>query len=196
VALVTGGTSGIGQAAVEAFVREGALVAFTGRRKDLGDELAARLGPPSRVLHISADHCRPEDCARSVSETRSAFGRIDILFNNAGVVLLDRNTEQTSEEEWAQVMSLNVTAVWRMCKHVLPVMRNQGGGGSIINNASDWGLVGGRDAVAYCTSKGAVILMTKAMALDHAHEGIRVNAVCPGDTFVPRWIERDREKVP
>jgi len=84
-------------------------VAFTGRRKDLGDELAARLGPPSRVLHISADHCRPEDCARSVSETRSAFGRIDILFNNAGVVLLDRNTEQTSEEEWAQVMSLNVT---------------------------------------------------------------------------------------
>jgi len=195
VALVTGGTSGIGQAAVEAFVREGALVAFTGRRKDLGDELAARLGPPSRVLHISADHCRPEDCARSVSETRSAFGRIDILFNNAGVVLLDRNTEQTSEEEWAQVMSLNVTAVWRMCKHVLPVMRNQGGGGSIINNASDWGLVGGRDAVAYCTSKGAVILMTKAMALDHAHEGIRVNAVCPGDTFVPRWIERDREKV-
>jgi len=131
-----------------------------------------------------------------VSETRSAFGRIDILFNNAGVVLLDRNTEQTSEEEWAQVMSLNVTAVWRMCKHVLPVMRNQGGGGSIINNASDWGLVGGRDAVAYCTSKGAVILMTKAMALDHAHEGIRVNAVCPGDTFVPRWIERDREKVP
>lgn len=196
VALVTGGTSGIGQATVEAFVREGASVAFTGRRAELGTELATRLGgaEAGTVVFIVADHARPEDCARCVKETLDAFGRIDILFNNAGVVLLDRTAEQTSEDEWDQVMRLNVTGVWRMCKEVLPVMRSQGAG-SIINNASDWGLVGGRDAVAYCTSKGAVVLMTKAMALDHAHEGIRINAVCPGDTFVTRWVDRDRERV-
>ncbi|ELR18904.1 shortchain dehydrogenase/reductase SDR, putative, partial [Acanthamoeba castellanii str. Neff] len=162
--------------------REGASVAFTGRRAELGTELATRLGgaEAGTVVFIVADHARPEDCARCVKETLDAFGRIDILFNNAGVVLLDRTAEQTSEDEWDQVMRLNVTGVWRMCKEVLPVMRSQGAG-SIINNASDWGLVGGRDAVAYCTSKGAV--------------GIRINAVCPGDTFVTRWVDRDRERV-
>jgi NAD(P)-dependent dehydrogenase (short-subunit alcohol dehydrogenase family) len=86
-------------------------------------------------------------------------------------------------------MALNITAVWRMCRHTLPIMRQQGGG-VIVNNASDWGLVGAKNALAYCASKGAVIQITKAMALDHAHEHIRVNAVCPGDTFVERWVEQ------
>jgi NAD(P)-dependent dehydrogenase (short-subunit alcohol dehydrogenase family) len=175
-------------------------VAFTGRRAELGAALASRLGGGDAqeggkvTLFIEADHGRQEDCARCVQATLDAFGRIDILFNNAGLVLLDRTAEQTSEDEWDQVMRLNVTVrscssaswgcggwlsrgvrafvlrakassppmqgVWRMCKEVLPVMRKQGSG-SIVNNASDWGLVGGRDAVAYCTSKGAVVLMTK-----------------------------------
>ena len=113
---------------------------------------------------------------------------MDILFNNAGVVLFGR-VEDTDEATWDQVMDTNVKGVFLMSRAAIPVMQAQGGG-VIINNASDWGIVGGEAAVAYCASKGAVVLMTKAMALDHAGEGIRINAVCPGDTYVPRWDER------
>ncbi|HSF81854.1 MAG TPA: SDR family oxidoreductase [Anaerolineales bacterium] len=183
VALITGGTSGIGRATVELFVREGAQVAFTGRRRELGAALARQSG----AVYIPADHRRNEDCAHAVDMTRDAFGRIDILFNNAGIVV-SGNAESTSEQDWYDTLELNITAVWRMSKLVLPLMRLQGGG-VIVNNASDWGLVGGHEAFAYCASKGAVVQMTKAMALDHAHEQIRVNAVCPGDTFVERWVQ-------
>jgi NAD(P)-dependent dehydrogenase (short-subunit alcohol dehydrogenase family) len=115
----------------------------------------------------------------------AAYGRIDILFNNAGLVV-SGTAETTSEDDWAETLLLNVTGVWRMCKSVLPILRAQGGG-VIVNNASDWGLVAGRNSVAYCASKGAVVQMTRAMAVDHARENIRINAVCPGDTFVERW---------
>lgn len=183
VALITGGTSGIGQATVELFSVEGARVAFTGRRSELGCQLADSTG----ALYIQADHRKSENCSLAIQETLAAFERIDILFNNAGIVLKG-TAEATSEEDWNEVMLLNVTAVWRMSRLVLPVFRAQGGG-VIVNNASDWGLVGGREAVAYCASKGAVVQMTKAMALDHAKENIRINAVCPGDTFVDRWVQ-------
>ena len=183
VALITGGTSGIGQATVELFAAEGARVAFTGRRAALGQAIAARTG----ARFIPADHRRLEDCTRAVEEAQAAFGRIDILFNNAGIVT-GGTAEEISEEDWNETLLLNVTGVWRMSKLVLPVMRAQGGG-VIVNNASDWGVVGGLAAVAYCASKGAVVQMTKAMALDHAREHIRINAVCPGDTFVERWTQ-------
>jgi meso-butanediol dehydrogenase / (S,S)-butanediol dehydrogenase / diacetyl reductase len=183
VALITGGTSGIGRATTELFAQEGAHVALTGRRIVLGQQLAKQING----LYVQADHRLVADCERVVRTTLDSFGRIDILFNNAGIVAKG-TAEETSESQWEDTLSLNVTAVWHMSKLVLPVMRSQGGG-TIINNASDWGLVGGKEAVAYCTSKGAVVLMTKSMALDHAHENIRINAVCPGDTFVDRWIE-------
>jgi NAD(P)-dependent dehydrogenase (short-subunit alcohol dehydrogenase family) len=183
VALITGGTSGIGKTTVELFSAEGAMVAFTGRREHLGSEVAEKTG----AYFIHADHRQMEDCQRAVDETVSHFNRVDILFNNAGIVA-SGTAETTSEQDWNDTMLLNVTAVWRMSKLVLPIMRAQGGG-VIINNASDWAFVGAPAVVAYCTSKGAVVQMTRAMAIDHAGENIRINAVCPGDTFVERWVK-------
>ncbi len=188
-ALITGATSGIGKATALVFSDEGADVVITGRRAELGEAVAAEIGRRGvRSAFIQADHSQLADCERAVAETIRQFGRIDILFNNAGVVT-NGTAESTSEEDWQYLMNLNVTAVWRMSRLVLPHMRAQGGG-VIVNNASDWGVVGAANALAYATSKGAVVLMTKSMALDHAAEGIRVNAVCPGDTFVERWVEQ------
>jgi NAD(P)-dependent dehydrogenase (short-subunit alcohol dehydrogenase family) len=129
-----------------------------------------------------------EDCQHAVISTIQNFGRIDILFNNAGVVM-NGTAESTSEEDWAYLMNLNLTAVWRMSRLALPHMREQGGG-VIINNASDWGVVGAENALAYAVSKAAVVQLTRCMALDHASENIRINAICPGDTFVQRWLEK------
>ena len=183
VALITGGTSGIGKTTVELFVAEGARVAFTGRREQLGHQVTEQTG----AHFIPADHRRMDDCKHSVEETLNQFGRIDILFNNAGIVV-SGTAETTTDQDWDDSMLLNVTGVWRMSKLVIPVMRLQGGG-VIINNASDWAFIGAPAVVAYCTSKGAVMQMTRAMAIDHAGENIRINAVCPGDTFVERWVQ-------
>jgi NAD(P)-dependent dehydrogenase (short-subunit alcohol dehydrogenase family) len=119
------------------------------------------------------------------------LGGLDILFNNAGIIRR-ASVLDTTEEEWDRVMAVNVKSIFLMSKHAVPVMA-QAGGGVIINTGSGWGLVGGRDAVSYCASKGAVVNMTRAMALDHGGQNIRVNCICPGDTDTPMLRDEARQ---
>jgi meso-butanediol dehydrogenase/(S,S)-butanediol dehydrogenase/diacetyl reductase len=190
VAIVTGATSGIGKATARLFAQEGATVVITGRRVELGRRLENEIRERgARCVFVKADHSQADDCSRVVERTLAELGRVDILFNNAGIVT-SGTAETTSEEIWTETLAINVTAVWRMSKLVLPHMRRQGKG-VIVNNGSDWSVVAGKDAFPYVMSKGAVAMMTKAMAIDYARENIRVNAVCPGDTLVDRWIEKD-----
>jgi NAD(P)-dependent dehydrogenase (short-subunit alcohol dehydrogenase family) len=184
VAVITGGTSGIGEATALLFAREGARVCITGRNSERGASVVARIKASSGdAFFIRADASRVEDCRRAVDETLGAFGSIDILFNNAGV-FYPQTAIECSEEEWDEQIDVNLKGTFLMSKFALPTMIAQGRG-VIINNSSGWGLVGGDRAVAYCASKGGVVLMTKAMAIDHGRQGIRVNCICPGDVETP-----------
>ena len=186
VALITGGTSGIGEATARVFAREGAKIAITGRRIELGERVVSEIRSlGGEAIFIAADVAQAEDCRRSIDETLAAYGRVDILFNNAGIVT-QGTLEETSEEDWVRTFDVNVKGTYLMTKLVLPVLRAQGRG-VIVNNASDWGIVGGPHYTAYSASKGAVVLLTKSVALEVARDNIRVNAICPGDTYVERW---------
>jgi NAD(P)-dependent dehydrogenase (short-subunit alcohol dehydrogenase family) len=184
VALITGGTSGIGEATAMLFSREGAAVAVTGRSEERGRKVAAEIEKNGgKAIFILTDVRLIGDCRRAVDETVRAFGRIDVLFNNAGVYFPHTALDCT-EEEWDLQLDINLKGAFLMSKCALPGMIAQAGG-VIINNSSGWGLVGGDRAVAYCASKGGMVLMTKAMAVDHGREGIRVNCICPGDVETP-----------
>lgn len=206
IVLVTGGTSGIGLACVRALRAAGACVAFTGRRAELGASIAAELGgcswdghihssstaegtraaaAPLPSLFVVGDVTSRPDRDQVVAATVAYYGRIDVLFNNAGIVTKG-STLETSDEDWDSVMRINLTAAFQMTKAVLPHMLSRRSG-NIINCASDWGLVGARDYVAYCVSKAGLVQLTRCVALEHARDGIRCNAICPGDTHVERW---------
>ncbi|MGR2662038.1 SDR family NAD(P)-dependent oxidoreductase [Chromobacterium haemolyticum] len=181
VALITGAGSGIGRATALLFAEEGAKIAVCDLNPCNGmDTVTVIQATGGEAVFIEADVGLAADCQRAVTDTVARFGRLDILFNNAGITRR-ANVVDTTEAEWDAVMNVNVKSVFLMSKHAVPVMSSQGGG-SIINAGSGWGLVGGKDAVSYCASKGAVVNMTRAMAVDHGPENIRVNSVCPGDT--------------
>lgn len=184
VALITGGTSGIGEATARLFAREGAAVAIAGRSEERGRKVASEIEKAGgKAIFILTDVRSAGDCRRAVEETARAFGRLDVLFNNAGVYY-PHNALDCSEEEWDLQLDINLKGAFLMSKYALPGMIARGGG-VIINNSSGWGLVGGDRAVAYCASKGGMVLMTKAMAIDHGQQGIRVNCICPGDVETP-----------
>ncbi|MDD7972921.1 SDR family NAD(P)-dependent oxidoreductase [Roseinatronobacter alkalisoli] len=183
-AIITGTTSGIGAAIARALAAQGHALLLVGRREDAGRELADALRAEGTevVFHAAdlSDSAAPEAVIKAAI---AAFGRVDILINNAGLLSHGR-AEDTTDAVWNRIMDVNLGAVFRLSRAVLPALRAQGGG-AIVNIASDWALVGAKGAVAYAVSKAAVAQLTRCMAQDHAHEGIRINAVCPGDTDTP-----------
>lgn len=181
VALITGGASGIGRATAQLFAGEGAAVVIADLNSEAGKAAAGEITAcGGRAVFESADVTLAADCRRLVEHAIAQFRKIDILFNNAGI-MRRATVLDLSEEEWDRVMAVNVKSIYLLSREVIPHMR-KAGGGSIINTASGWGITGGAKAAVYCASKGAVVLLTKAMAVDHGPQNIRVNCVCPGDT--------------
>ena len=184
VVLVTGGAHGIGRATAIRFAEAGASVVVCDVQEDKGQETVSLIeGAGGRALFVRCNVTSAADCEAAVNKTVETFGGIDVLFNNAGITRR-ANVVGTTEEEWDAVMAVNIKSMFLMSKYAVPQLIKRGGG-AIVNTSSGWGLVGGANAVSYCASKGAVVLLTKAMACDHGKDNIRVNCVCPGDTDTP-----------
>ena len=177
-AIVTGGGTGIGRAIALALAREGARVVVLGRRREPLDGVIREVEQGgAKGKAIVCDVTRWKAIGEAVSETEGVFGPVQVLVNNAGRLSVS-TVESVSEEDWERVMETNLKGPFLMSRAVLPSMR-KAGGGSIVNIGSVLGLVAMKDRAAYCASKGGVTMLTKAMAVDHAHEKIRVNCICP-----------------
>jgi NAD(P)-dependent dehydrogenase (short-subunit alcohol dehydrogenase family) len=184
VALITGGTSGIGSATAVRLSGEGAAVAITGRNAGRGEQVVQDIVENGgEALFIRSNVRNAKDCLQAVEQTLARFGKIDVLFNNAGV-FHPKSVPDCTEEEWDETIDSSLKGAFLMSKYVLPSMIEQGSG-SIIHTSSGWGILGGDKAAAYCAAKGGLIVMAKAMAIDHGPDGIRVNCVCPGDVLTP-----------
>ncbi len=188
VAIVTGAGTGIGRACAELFAREGAAVVLAGRRREPLEEVARAIEKSGgRALAESCDVTREADGKALVARAVRAFGGLHLLVNNAAYWMAG-TIEETSLADWDRMMETNLKGVFLLVKHALPALRQAGGGG-IINIGSVLGLVGMKRRVAYATSKGGLVLLTKALALDHAADKIRVNCICPSLVDTPMGQE-------
>ena len=195
VAIITGAGSGIGRATASLFSEKGAKVVLVGRRLGPLEETLSKLPTAQRSgLIVQADVSKLSDAKRIVDEALKKFGRLDILVNNAGISGPHKQIPEMSEDEWDKVLEVNLKGAFLCSKFAIPAMKGNGHG-VITNVSSNWGIVGAEDAAAYCASKGGLILLTKAMAVDHAKDGIVVNCICPGDVDTP-MMEGSLERHP
>ena len=184
IVIITGGTSGIGLAAAEVFLEQGARVVVAGRNSLRGasavDVHLAAYG--ERVIFVRTDVTKEADCRNLIAAVHNTWGRVDVLVNSAGLYF-EEALEDTSPEMFDEIMAVNMRGTYLMCRAALPELKKRGG--NIVNVASDAGLKGNFFCTAYCAAKGAVVAFTKALALEAAHYGVRVNAVAPGDVMTP-----------
>lgn len=179
VVLVTGASSGIGAAIAIAFAEQGWDVMAAGRDEGRLEEVSEM---SDRIVSWAGNLEESDDCDELIADTIDEFGQLDCLVNNAGVIVRG-DAAATTDEDWRYTMAINLDVPFFLSRAALPHLLATEG--SIINIASDWGLRGGARAAAYCASKGGIVLLTKAMAKDHARDGLRVNAICPGDVDTP-----------
>lgn len=177
--MVTGAASGMGAATARLFAAEGDYVVVVDRNA----EGAAATAADINGLAVVGDISDSAFCDSAVAQTVEAYGRLDVLVNAAGTIVR-ADADNTSDADWLRVMSVNVSGTFFLCRAAVRVMKAQGKG-AIVNFGSIWGDVGGKGHVAYCASKGAIHQLTRALALDHARDGIRVNGVCPGEVDTP-----------
>lgn len=189
VAIVTGAASGIGLGCARFLSEMGASVVLFDVDEAKGFAAAAELGKSARFVKV--DVRSEESCRKGVAEAKEAFGRIDALVNCAGVIRR-KTVVDLEEAEWDLVLDVGLKGIFLVSKYVVPVMAGQGGG-SIVNIGSGWGVKGGPKAVAYCAAKGGTVNMTRAMAIDHGPQNIRVNCVCPGDVDTPLLRDEGRQ---
>ncbi|MBO1438193.1 SDR family oxidoreductase [Meiothermus sp. CFH 77666] len=189
VVIVTGGASGMGEASAREFARAGAQVVIVDRNEAQARRVATELGADVRVGDVSDSAF----CNTVVEETVRRHGRLDVLVNAAGIIVR-ASGEHTTDEQWNRIMGVNVSGTFFMCRAAIKAMKPQGSG-AIVNFGSIWGDLGAAGVAAYCASKGAVHNLTRALALDHAKDGIRINAVCPGEVNTPMLQSERKEPV-
>lgn len=188
VAVVTGAARGIGRASALLFASEGAKVTVVGNRSELGEQTAQAIRDKGGEAHFALTDVTDEgQVKRTIEETIARWSRLDILFNNAGIVLV-KFLEQTTEQEWDHLMAVNLKSIFLAVKYAVPQMQSQGGG-AILNTASISSFIGQYQTPAYVASKGAVMLLTKSLAVDYGADNIRVNCICPGITDTPMLRE-------
>lgn len=184
VAIISGGASGIGLGTAKRLTELGAKVVVLDINDENGNKAVAEIKETGgEAIYLRCDVTKREDCKNAADKAVEAFGRINILFNNAGVAVR-KNAVDLEPEEWDLALNVSLKGQYLLSKFVIPYMQKNGGG-SIINTGSGWSLRGGENAVAYCAMKGGTLNMTRAMCIDHGKDNIRVNTVCPGDIDTP-----------